>query len=156
MPYCGTATKWSKIGLVTQYIGLALFLSGFGTIGWMATLTVQNSKDIIVGLFRMIDCSTGSCSTQDISTDYENSTHFDELINWYFITSKAHINLSRKIRCLKIVRIFLLFIYLFFFYISLYMFLICSEESRILSRFLSQYATIFFKDFRPWKCKILS
>lgn len=73
MPYCGTASKWSKIGLVTQFIGLALFLSGFATIGWMATLTVQNNKDIIVGLFRMIDCSTGSCSTQDISTAYENS-----------------------------------------------------------------------------------
>lgn len=94
MPYCGTATKWSKIGLVTQYIGLALFLSGFGTIGWMATLTVQNSKDIIVGLFRMIDCSTGSCSTQDISTDYENSTHFKKLFHWYFLTPKeqCHIN----------------------------------------------------------------
>lgn len=80
MPYCGTASKWSKIGLVTQFIGLALFLSGFATIGWMATLTVQNNKDIIVGLFRMIDCSTGSCSTQDISTAYENSTQFEELI----------------------------------------------------------------------------
>lgn len=89
MPYCGTASKWSKIGLVTQFIGLALFLSGFATIGWMATLTVQNNKDIIVGLFRMIDCSTGSCSTQDISTAYENSTHFEELIYWYFVTSKV-------------------------------------------------------------------
>ncbi|XP_061175698.1 uncharacterized protein LOC133184632 [Saccostrea echinata] len=73
MAYCGTATKWAKVGLVAQYIGLALFLSGFSTIGWMATLTIQNNKDIIVGLFRMIDCSTGSCTTQERSSAYENS-----------------------------------------------------------------------------------
>lgn len=75
MPYCGSASKWSKIGLVTQYIGLALFISGFSTIGWMATLTVQNNRDIIVGLFKMIDCSPGSCTTQDRATPYVNSTY---------------------------------------------------------------------------------
>ncbi|XP_062611720.1 uncharacterized protein LOC134273540 [Saccostrea cucullata] len=73
MTFCGTASKWAKIGLVFQYIGLALFLSGFGTIGWMITQTVQDNKDITVGLFRMIDCSSGSCSTSDVSSQYQNN-----------------------------------------------------------------------------------
>lgn len=73
MAYCGSASKWAKIGLVFQYIGLALCLSGFGTIGWMVTQTVQNNKDITVGLFKMIDCSSGSCATSDITSDYQHS-----------------------------------------------------------------------------------
>ncbi|XP_048766132.2 uncharacterized protein LOC125673561 [Ostrea edulis] len=73
MAYCGTATAWSKFGLLTQFIGLALALSGFSTIGWMATTTVQDNTDIIIGLFQMKDCSTGSCATQELSSAYENS-----------------------------------------------------------------------------------
>lgn len=73
MAYCGSASKWAKIGLVFQYIGLALFLSGFGTIGWMVTQTVQDKTDITVGLFRMIDCSSGSCATSSVDDQYQNS-----------------------------------------------------------------------------------
>ncbi|XP_048768865.1 uncharacterized protein LOC125675326 [Ostrea edulis] len=71
MAYCGTATAWSKFGLLTQFIGLALVLSGFSTIGWMVTTTVQDNTDIIIGLFQMKDCSTGSCATQALSSAYE-------------------------------------------------------------------------------------
>ena len=80
MAYCGSASKWAKIGLVFQYIGLALFLSGFGTIGWMVTQTVQDKTDITVGLFRMIDCSSGSCATSSVDDQYQNSKGYCSIL----------------------------------------------------------------------------
>lgn len=57
MPFCGHASAWSKLELLLLVPAISLHCAGLGTPYWMKTATTSNDVHLIVGLWKMVDCS---------------------------------------------------------------------------------------------------
>lgn len=74
MPFCGEASAWSKITLILLVTAISIHCAGIGTPYWMKTATVSNDVHLIVGLWKMIDCSGNygdPCIGKALDTTYQ-------------------------------------------------------------------------------------
>lgn len=59
MPFCGDATWWSKFSFLLLFLAISIHSAGIGTPYWMKLSTLSNSVNLMVGLWKMVDCSGG-------------------------------------------------------------------------------------------------
>jgi hypothetical protein len=55
-----------------EIIGLPLFISGYATPAWMVSKTIRDLTDISIGLWKVNDCSSGSCNTRSVPESFKN------------------------------------------------------------------------------------
>lgn len=72
MGICGDASSSAKIAALLEIIGLPLFLSGYATSAWMVSETIRDLTDISIGLWKVNDCSSGSCNTYSVPDSFKS------------------------------------------------------------------------------------
>lgn len=78
MAFCGEASAWAKIALLLIVSANAIHSAGLGTPYWMKSATVSNNVHLIIGLWKMVNCSGENaqpCIGQALEEKYETSKY---------------------------------------------------------------------------------
>lgn len=74
MALCCDISVFDIVGLIIMLVGLATFLGGFGSRGWMILETSDGDTEISVGLWTLRNCTnTSACVESPWHDDLENS-----------------------------------------------------------------------------------
>ncbi|KAL4234380.1 hypothetical protein ACF0H5_006027 [Mactra antiquata] len=76
MEFCGQASGWSKFSLLFLLAAIAIQCTAIGTPCWMKSCKINNSVNITIGLWRMVNCSgslTLPCRGMSLTSNYETN-----------------------------------------------------------------------------------
>ncbi|XP_060587592.1 uncharacterized protein LOC132743098 [Ruditapes philippinarum] len=104
MPFCGRASAWSKAAFLLLIPAMGLYCAGLGTPFWMKSSTINNSVNISIGLWKMVNCS-GSLTTPCVGTSIPGS----------YSTAMFHV--TQAVECAVIIPMALAFV-LSLFYVT--------------------------------------